>query len=196
MRGTINHRQSTPVGSPRRTTSCILLAIVVAIAALFTACGSDAASDAADAVDGTVAAATDARIDQRSTELADALRQNGATSLATMIATVDFADLTDATEFTFFAPNDNAFLDMTADETADLLGKPDEIVALLRNHVIGRPVTAAELVEMSTVESEADNQLTVALDGEAVTVGGATVTQTDLEVGGVVVHVVDEMITP
>lgn len=202
MRGTINHRDSTRAGSPRRsrTNSSVLLAIVLAVAVLFTACGSDTASDAADAVDDTIDAATDAagdvEVDERSAALADVLRQNGATSLATMVTAVDFDDLTDATEYTFFAPSDDAFLDMTADESADLLANPDEVVSILRNHVVGEPMNAAEIAGRDSVESEAGNQLAVVADGETVMVGGVTVTQTDLQVGGGVVHVVDGLITP
>lgn len=209
MGGSINHRQNS---SPRRTSPqgpTTLLAALVAVVLLFAACsGSDPIDAATDAFDDTVDAvdAVDdggATVDERSAVLADALRQNGATSLASMVAAVDLDDLTDSTQFTFFAPNDDAFLDMTADETADLLSDPERVLAVLRNHVVADRLEAADVVEMTAVRAQSGTDLPVVVDGESVTIGGATVTATDIDIdidgdggGAGIVHVVDEVILP
>lgn len=216
MRGTINHLHDTRTdhaevdrtprhdrsGSPRRP--ALIAAIALAVTMLFAACSSDDVDEAATTIDDTVDAATDqadaalddVEVDERSAAIAEVLRQNGATSLATLVTTIDFDDLTESPEFTFFAPNDEAFLDMTADEMADLLANPDEVLAVLRNHVVAERVDAAEVVEMTAVPTEAGSSLDVTVDGETVMVDTATVTQTDLEVGDGVVHIVDMLLLP
>lgn len=173
-----------------------MLAGLLAVTALFGACSSDTDSGAGGADDAIANAVDAADLDARSVELADALRQNGATSLASMVAAVDFDDITESADFTFLAPDDNAFLELTADEMADMLGKPDEIIAILRNHVVAERVDAGQIVELISLESVAGNPLEVTVDGETVTVGGAVVTATDIDAAGGVVHVIDQLIMP
>lgn len=200
MRGSINHRIASPSTSSR---TLGIAACVLAVAMAMTACASEAAStaqavdNAVESIENELDGTTDeAVLDERSVQVADLLRQNGATSLATMVSAIDFDDLTGSTEFTFFAPNDDAFLSMTADQTADLLGNPDEILAILRNHVVSERVDTARVVELDAVESEAGNSLAVAVVDETITIAGASITQSDLAVADGVVHVVDALIIP
>lgn len=179
----------------------ITVAVVAAMAV--TACGSDddasvTDSEVEEVVDDAGAAVTDVaeELDATAADLETALRDNGLESLAGIVEQVDVAEVVGTETFTFFAPNDEAFTTLTADETADLLTDPSQIVETLRNHALDSAVTAEELTGMDEVSTTAGETLAVSVDGETVTVGEVTVVTTDIAVGDGVIHVVDGFLVP
>ena len=180
----------------RRTTS---LALAVAIVPALAACGSDDA-DVVTSVDATevenVVSSVVEEVDQASEDLAQALRDNGLENIAGLVEQVDVAELTGDEDFTFFAPNDDAFTTLGADEAADLLSDPGQILDVLRNHLLAGTITAEELANLDEVETEAGEQLPVTVDGDVVRVGDVTVVTADIDVAGGVVHVVDGLLLP
>jgi len=183
-----------------RTKSTNLRVLTLAAALLAaSACGSDAANDSIDDVadageevsEQVDAAADD--VDATAGDLADVLEQNGLESLASAVEEIDIAELVDSDEFTFFAPDDEAFRTLDGDDIADLLADPEQFADVLRRHVVGRTIDAAELAEMTSVETEGGTTLDVSVDGDTVMVGDATVTRTDIDVDNGVVHVVDRV---
>lgn len=189
--------------SSRRTHRGFVLPMLGAVT-LFgaaTACGSDAAvDDAAVEVDaGEVDDVVDSaasEVDATSDELAQTLRDNGLDSIAGVVEQVDVSEWLGDGEFTFFAPNNEAFMSLDADQTADLLTDPAQILDVLQNHTLADTVTADELTSMENVETEAGETLVVTIDGEVVRVGEATVVSTDIEAAGGVIHVVDGLLIP
>lgn len=156
------------------------------------------ADDVEDAADDVVDAADDIadNAETEADDLAEVLRDIGLESIATAVAVIDFHEVTDTPEFTFFAPNDEAFTSLTADELTDLLAQPTEVADVLRNHTVGERIVASELTDGMELVTEAGNVLLVSIDGDTVTVGEATVVTTDVEVDDGVVHVVDALIVP
>jgi uncharacterized surface protein with fasciclin (FAS1) repeats len=188
---------------PSRRTHRGLALPVLAAATLFavTACGSDdSAGDPVVTVDaGEVEDAVDsaaAEVDATSAEFAQTLRDNGLDSIAGVVEQVDVSQWLGSGDFTFFAPNNEAFMSLTADQTADLLTDPAQVLAVLRNHTLSETVMADELTSMQTVDTQAGDTLTVMSEGATVRVGGVTVVSTDIEVGGGVIHVVDGLLIP
>ena len=118
------------------------------------------------------------------------------TTLASAVEQIDVDELIGGETFTFFGPNDEAFLALTADDTADLLADPTALTDVLRNHLVAETIGAAELTEMATVTTLGGTSLPVVVDGDTVTVGGATVVATDIEAGDGVVHTIDQVILP
>lgn len=166
----------------------------IAVAAIFViapACGSsDEAADAVeDVADGAEQSADEA--EEASSAISDALRENGLESIASAVQSIDFAELADSEEFTFFAPNDDAFQSLDADDMADLLGDTGRLEDTLRDHIVDQRIDAAALSEMSSVDTVGGASLQVAVDGSDVSVGSANVVQTDVEIDDGVVHVVD-----
>lgn len=151
----------------------------------------DAADDVADAADD---AADDA--EEGADDLADVLRDNGLTSIAAAVEVIDFEEIADTPEFTFFAPNDEAFTSLSPDEVTDLLADPTEVGDVLRNHTIAGRVAASDLTDGMELTTEAGEVLVVSIDGDTVEVGGAVVVTTDVEVDDGIVHVVDALIVP
>lgn len=151
----------------------------------------DAAADVTDAVD-DVADDAEAGAD----DLAEVLRDNDLESIATAVAVIDFHEITDTPEFTFFAPSDEAFTSLTSDELTELLAQPTEVADVLRNHTIGERLAAGDLTDGMELVTEAGNVLTVSVDGDTVMVGDATVVTTDVDVDDGVVHVIDALLVP
>jgi len=168
---------------------------------LVASCASASESDstgvgaAAEDVAGAVDTAADAA-EQGSAEIADVLLDNGLSSVASAVEMIDFTELTDSPEFTFFAPNDEAFQILEASEAADLLADVDALADVLRNHIIAERVVVADLVDGDVLKTEAGHDLAVVVQGDTVTIGGATITQADIDVAGGVVHVVDQLLVP
>jgi uncharacterized surface protein with fasciclin (FAS1) repeats len=151
------------------------------------------AIESADSVLDDVAA----EVDETSADLAQALRDNGLDSVALLVEQVDITSLTGGAEFTFLAPNNEAFTAISADETADLLTDPTSIVDVLRNHVVqGEVVMADGLAGMDEFSSLGGESFPVTVDGEIVMVGDATIVQADIEAGDGVVHIVDRVLLP
>src|SRR5690606_12110374 len=84
-----------------------------------------------DSVDDLVEAGEDAQA-----ELEQALRDAGLNSLASAIGSVDLSEVLGDDEFTVFAPDDDAFLALDSGDLADMLADPDEVLDLLRTHVV------------------------------------------------------------
>ena len=173
--------------SVRRGIAATLLAVTIA------SCGSsgDAEESVEQAVDAAEQSADEA--EEASVAIADALRENGLDSIASAVQDVDFAALADTEEFTFFAPNDAAFQALDADELADLLSIEGSLEDTLRNHIVSERVDAAALVAMTSIETTGGTTLAISVDGDTVTVAGATVIEADVEVDDGIVHVVDSL---
>ncbi len=167
------------------------VAVGSALALVLASCGSadNAEESAEQAVDAAEQSADEA--EGASTAIADALRENGLESIASAVQDIDFAELADSEEFTFFAPNDVAFQGLDTEEMADLLSVDGRLEETLRNHIVNERIDAEALRSMTSIETTGGATLPVAVDGDVVSVGGSTVTQADIDVDDGVVHVVD-----
>jgi len=178
------------------------------IVAVLAGCGSDNA--AVDLGDGTVAVDVTAlegdvdsvvddvvdEADSSSADLAQTLRDNGLDSAAGIVDQIDVAELVGDGEFTFLAPNDEAFTSLSADDMADLLSDPAQILETLRNHSLDGTQLATDLTTAASVDTRSGESLPVTVDGDTVMVGDVVVVTTDIEVGGGVIHVVDGFLLP
>jgi uncharacterized surface protein with fasciclin (FAS1) repeats len=163
-------------------------------------CGDDSIADDGPNEDGIDEVAedvdlpdTDAAQDAQQS-LVDALDQLELGSLSSAVASVDVGELTDAPEFTFLAPSDEAFAELSTDDLADLLADTDRLGEVLRTHLIPERLDAAALTERESVTAESGVTLTIEVEGDTVMVGEATVLTSDVEAGDGVVHVVDRFL--
>lgn len=120
----------------------------------------------------------------------------------TLVAAVKAAGLVDTLKgdgpFTVFAPTDAAFAALPEGTLDDLL-KPenkDKLTSILTYHVVSGKVMAADVVKVTSAKTVQGGEVAVAVDGETVTVDGATVTATDIECSNGVIHVIDAVILP
>lgn len=162
----------------------------------------DSQADIEETVDETAeqidAAAEDSasEIDERTATIAQTLRDNDMESLASAVEQVDATELLGDGEFTFFAPNDEAFLELDADQLADLLSDPAQLVEVLQGHVVTERIDSTALAGMTTVQTRSGSTLDVTVDGGTVTVGGATVVNADIDAADGVIHTIDRVLLP
>lgn len=76
-----------------------------------------------------------------------------------------------------------------------LLADKEKLTAVLTCHVVPGKVMAAD-VKPGMVKTVQGSDITIAVEGGAVKVGNATVTQTDIETSNGVIHVIDSVIMP
>ncbi len=180
-----------------------LLVLATALAVLVAACGEDTAAEVEDQAE-EVAEEAEAVAEDVDTEaveaeqanLVETLRANGADSFASIVEQVDIAELAGTSEFTVLAPNDEAFLALDSDETAELLSDPTQVEDILRNHIIDSKVDSAAIAATNSVETQFGTSLAVASSDDGTTIGSANVVQADIEIGEGLVHVIDEVLLP
>lgn len=99
--------------------------------------------------------------------------------------------------FTVFAPTDAAFEALPAGTLDSLLADPKGgLTDILKLHVISGAVDSkAAIAAAGTNVDTLGGPVAVALEGESLTVGGATVVTTDIKASNGVIHVIDAVIT-
>ncbi len=119
--------------------------------------------------------------------------------LTTLVSAIKAAELVSALQgqgpFTVFAPTNEAFAKLPADELADLL-KPEnrkKLATILKGHVINGRVKAAE-VKAGEVKTLEGKDVEVMVKDGKVSFGGATVVATDLTAGNGVIHEIDTVV--
>ena len=129
----------------------------------------------------------------------------GATTIHTsLVAALTAADLVTTlsgdTEYTVFAPSDDAFAAAGID--LDSFDTPEEIAVLtdiLLYHVVAGTTMSTDLAEgMTTVSAANSDDLTIHVANGAVMVGAAmaNVTLADVPASNGVIHVIDQVLTP
>jgi transforming growth factor-beta-induced protein len=125
----------------------------------------------------------------------------GNPEFSTLVTAVTAAGLVDTLNgdgpFTVFAPTNAAFAALPAGTLDALLADPNgALTDVLLLHVIAGEVdSAAAIAAAGTNVETLGGPVAVALDGENLTVGGATVVTTDIEACNGIIHVIDSVIT-
>lgn len=135
--------------------------------------------------------------DMAKTTIVSVAADNG--SFSTLLAALDAAALTATLEsdgpFTVFAPTEEAFAALPPGALDNLLANPDQLTQVLKLHVVAGNVTAAEVVNLTSVTTVEGSSLPVdTTDG--VRIGGAKVIVTDVAADNGVIHVIDAVILP
>jgi uncharacterized surface protein with fasciclin (FAS1) repeats len=126
---------------------------------------------------------------------------SSAGSFKTLVAAVKAAGLVETLQgkgpFTVFAPTDDAFAKLPAGTVEDLL-KPEnkeKLVAILTYHVVPGKVMAADVKTMQA-KTVNGKELSIKVEGGAVTVDNAKVVKTDVPASNGVIHVIDTVVLP
>ena len=123
-------------------------------------------------------------------------------SFKTLVAAVTAADLGATLKsegpFTVFAPTDAAFAKLPAGTLESLL-KPenkDQLIAILKYHVVAGKVTAEQVVTLDSAETVNGAAVTIAANEQGVKVGEANVIKTDIDTSNGIIHVIDSVLIP
>lgn len=121
--------------------------------------------------------------DGRFTTLVQALRQTGVDQQLSMAGPV-----------TLFAPTDEAFAELSEEDSMELMQDSTKLRELLLHHVVTGSITSDEVMDSTEVETLAGDSLSVRSEAGEVMVEDASVVQADLTAGESVVHAVDHVI--
>lgn len=120
----------------------------------------------------------------------------------TLAAALEAAGLVEtlkgAGPFTVFAPTDEAFAKLPAGTVENLLEpeNKEQLAAILTYHVVPGKVMSQEVAGIDKARSVSGKMIDVEVDGSAVKVNAATVTQADIAASNGVIHVIDAVILP
>jgi uncharacterized surface protein with fasciclin (FAS1) repeats len=100
--------------------------------------------------------------------------------------------------FTVFAPTDEAFAKLPSGTVETLLKEEnrDRLTAILTYHVVPGKVMSQDVAGIEEARTVNGRMIDVEVDGNAVKVNGATVTQADIAAANGVIHVIDTVILP
>ena len=126
----------------------------------------------------------------------------GAGQFNTLAAALTEAGLVEALKgdgpFTVFAPTDEAFAKLP-EGTVETLLKPenrDQLVAVLKYHVVSGKVMAKDVTKLTYATTLNGQRADIEVDGKTVMVDGAKVIKTDIKATNGVIHVIDNVILP
>lgn len=119
---------------------------------------------------------------------------------STLLAAVEAAGLTETLSgdgpFTVFAPTDAAFAAIPQEDLDALLQDPEALAAVLTYHVVSGDVRAAQVVQLDEAQTVNGASVDIEVAGQAVTVDGVNVVQTDILARNGVIHVIDQVLFP
>ncbi|AKS40476.1 fasciclin domain-containing protein [Wenzhouxiangella marina] len=118
----------------------------------------------------------------------------------TLVAAVQAAGLVDTLSgegpFTVFAPTDEAFAKIPADDLQAILADTELLTSILTYHVVAGKVMASDVVNLDSATTVQGSDVDIEVTDEGVKIDGALVTVTDIETSNGVIHVIDTVITP
>ncbi|TMO44312.1 fasciclin domain-containing protein [Pseudoalteromonas ruthenica] len=167
------------------------LTLIAGLLALTTACSDDDDNDTAvvEPPEAPITTVVDVAAASEDFETLTAALQ--ATGLDATLSDTD-------SQFTVFAPTDDAFA-LLGQETIDaLLEDPDTLSAILTYHVLDSRVSSSAAIDAagSTIATVNGAALGLSLSGDQLLVNTATVTTTDISANNGVIHVIDAVLTP
>jgi uncharacterized surface protein with fasciclin (FAS1) repeats len=122
---------------------------------------------------------------------------NANTNLTGFVGAVETAGLTDTLNtgtFTVFAPNDDAFFNMPAEDYKALIGNSTELKKVLTFHVVEGKIMLKDGQELKSVQGE---NLTVKVGSDkVVTVNGANITEANITASNGIIHIIDTVLKP
>ncbi|MGK0373567.1 MAG: putative surface protein with fasciclin (FAS1) repeats [Arenicella sp.] len=120
-------------------------------------------------------------------------------SFNTLAAALTEAGLIDTLKgvgpFTVFAPTDEAFAKIPADQLKAILADKELLTSILTYHVVAGKVMAADVVKLESATSLQGSELAISTT-DGVKVNNANVVKTDIKTSNGVIHVIDTVLVP
>jgi len=134
------------------------------------------------------------------TDIIETARQAG--SFKTLLSALEAAGLTETLKgkgpFTVFAPNDDAFNRLPAGTLDELLKaeNKEKLKIILAYHVVPGTVSAQDLKKVKSAPTVNGQHLTIAVQGETVTVDNAKVVSMGIRAKNGRIHILDSVMIP
>ncbi|MEA3503079.1 MAG: fasciclin domain-containing protein [Actinomycetota bacterium] len=118
---------------------------------------------------------------------------------STLLQLIEDAELTDNLAdsglVTLFAPTDEAFDSLPAETLAALSDDSEALLSMLLSHMVGYNLSAEDVALSTALDMASGAQQVITLDTDGVvTIGGATVIESDIEASNGTIHVVDSVL--
>lgn len=121
-------------------------------------------------------------------------------SFNTLVTAVQEAGLVDTLKgegpFTVFAPSDEAFAKIPADQLNALLADKEKLTAVLTYHVVPGKVMSTDVVKMDSAATVQGQSVAIKVQDGKVFIDEALVSSVDIETSNGVIHVIDTVILP
>ena len=121
-------------------------------------------------------------------------------SFNTLVAAVQAAGLVETLSgegpFTVFAPTDEAFAEIPAEQLNALLADKEALTAVLTYHVVSGKVMASDVVNLTSAKTVNGESVDIKVMDGKVWIDGAQVVTTDIEATNGVIHVINKVILP
>ena len=131
-------------------------------------------------------------------DIVDTAVANG--NFTTLVKAVQAADLVDTLKgdgpFTVFAPTDEAFAKIPAEDLNALISNKPALSDLLTYHVVAGKVLAADVAALSVAQTVQGQSVSISVQDGKVFVDGAQVVMADIMTSNGVIHVIDSVIVP
>lgn len=123
----------------------------------------------------------------------------GAGNFDTLVAAVKAAGLVETLKgegpFTVFAPTDEAFAKVPADQLAALLSDKEALIQVLTYHVVPGAVSSSDVSKLDSAKTVQGESIEIDTS-DGIKVDGATVVKADIRASNGVIHVIDTVIMP
>jgi uncharacterized surface protein with fasciclin (FAS1) repeats len=96
-------------------------------------------------------------------------------------------------EYTFFAPNDDAFQRMNIEKSLD---DPQNLMATLKYHMVSGKHTAAEIGALGALDTEYGKALTIELEEGVPLIDNAQFVTADIECSNGIIHIITNVFQP
>ncbi len=120
--------------------------------------------------------------------------------LSTLVTAVGEADLVDTLNgpgpFTIFAPVNDAFAKIPADQLNAVLADTEQLSSILTYHVISGEMSSQDLIDAGTVETVQGGSVEITKAGDSFTVNGANVLCADVPTANATVFLIDSVLMP
>ena len=121
--------------------------------------------------------------------------------LSTLVSAVKAAGLVDTLNsdgpFTIFAPTNDAFAAIPADQLQTVLADKDLLTSILTYHVVaGKSMSSADLIAAGKVTTVNGGELTIGSNNGVLTVNGAPAACMDVHTANATVHIIGQVLLP
>ena len=180
----------------------LTLAAGLALALVVTACGDDSDTSSKDTAAPTTVAATDAPMDSAGSEdpgtIVDIAAGNP--DFSTLVTAVTEAGLVETLSgegpFTVFAPTNDAFAAIPADQLDAILADKEQLTKILTYHVLAGKVMAGDLQPTQSVATVEGQNVDIEVTASGATINGCNIVKTDIVASNGVIHVIDCVLLP
>jgi uncharacterized surface protein with fasciclin (FAS1) repeats len=121
--------------------------------------------------------------------------------LSTLVTAVTKASLVDTLNsdgpFTIFAPTNDAFAAIPADQLNAILADTAKLTSILTYHVVaGASMSSADLIKAGKVKTVNGGELTIGSDNGILTVNGVKSVCMDVHTANATVHIIGQVLVP